>query len=296
MRICDRYTVLRDGRQVGGGMVADTNDRRHHPADGRTRGRRALRPSRRRRKPATSRSRWRACRAAARRRTRTPRCSTTSRWRCGAARSSASPAWSAPDAPRLARADLRRRPVRFRPRLDRRPASRHPLAAGRHPPRRRPGARGPQAAGAVPRARRCATNLSMAAHDRILRWRHLHRRGGGARAGRDDYRKALNIRMASQDQIIANLSGGNQQKVVLARWLALRPKVLIVDEPTRGIDVGAKVEVHNLLLRDGAERHRDHRHFVGTAGGAGDQRSHRDDARGPGHRRDRPRKRQSRSG
>ena len=58
----------------------------------------------------------------------------------------------------------------------------------------------------------------------------------------------LNIRMTSQDQVIADLSGGNQQKVVLARWLALRPKVLIVDEPTRGIDIGAKVEVHNLLF------------------------------------------------
>lgn len=54
--------------------------------------------------------------------------------------------------------------------------------------------------------------------------------------------------MSSPDQIVGNLSGGNQQKVVLARWLALRPKVLIVDEPTRGIDVGAKVEVHNLLF------------------------------------------------
>jgi inositol transport system ATP-binding protein len=64
----------------------------------------------------------------------------------------------------------------------------------------------------------------------------------------EEYRKALNIRMASGEQPVGNLSGGNQQKVVLARWLALRPSVLIVDEPTRGIDVGAKVEVHNLLI------------------------------------------------
>ena len=63
----------------------------------------------------------------------------------------------------------------------------------------------------------------------------------------EEYRRALNIRMASPEQLVGNLSGGNQQKVVLARWLALRPKILIVDEPTRGIDVGAKVEVHNLL-------------------------------------------------
>jgi inositol transport system ATP-binding protein len=61
------------------------------------------------------------------------------------------------------------------------------------------------------------------------------------------FRDALNIRMASPEQKILNLSGGNQQKVVLARWLALQPKVLIVDEPTRGIDVAAKAEVHQLL-------------------------------------------------
>ena len=64
----------------------------------------------------------------------------------------------------------------------------------------------------------------------------------------EEYRQALNIRMAGPEQSVANLSGGNQQKVVLARWLALRPKILIVDEPTRGVDVGAKLEVHNLLL------------------------------------------------
>jgi len=62
-----------------------------------------------------------------------------------------------------------------------------------------------------------------------------------------EYHQKLNIRMASSEQRIVNLSGGNQQKVIIARWLALKPKVLIVDEPTRGIDIGAKAEVHALL-------------------------------------------------
>jgi ribose transport system ATP-binding protein len=57
----------------------------------------------------------------------------------------------------------------------------------------------------------------------------------------------LHIRVASLDQKIVNLSGGNQQKVVLARWLAARCRVLLFDEPTRGIDVGAKAEIYELI-------------------------------------------------
>jgi len=90
-------------------------------------------------------------------------------------------------------------------------------------------------------------NISMAALPRLSRWAgFIDERAETRLVG--EYRRALNIRMASPDQLVGNLSGGNQQKVVLARWLALRPKVLIVDEPTRGIDIGAKVEVHNLLF------------------------------------------------
>jgi inositol transport system ATP-binding protein len=92
------------------------------------------------------------------------------------------------------------------------------------------------------------TNMSIAAHDRISSF-NVFISGKKELALVEEYRKLLNIRMYSGDQLAGNLSGGNQQKVVLARWLALRPKVLIVDEPTRGIDVGAKVEVHNLLFQ-----------------------------------------------
>ena len=68
---------------------------------------------------------------------------------------------------------------------------------------------------------------------------------GCARA--EEFRKKLRIASHSVKQIVQSLSGGNQQKVVLAKWLLIRPRVLIVDEPTRGIDVGAKSEVHSLL-------------------------------------------------
>ena len=59
--------------------------------------------------------------------------------------------------------------------------------------------------------------------------------------------ESLDIKTPSLNQQVRNLSGGNQQKVIIARWLSLQPKILILDEPTRGIDVGAKAEIHNLL-------------------------------------------------
>ena len=57
----------------------------------------------------------------------------------------------------------------------------------------------------------------------------------------------LDVRMKSVDQIVAALSGGNRQKVVIGKWLAAKPRVLILDEPTHGIDVGTKAQVHDLI-------------------------------------------------
>jgi inositol transport system ATP-binding protein len=92
------------------------------------------------------------------------------------------------------------------------------------------------------------SNLSLTALGRLARFGIFVDEAAEA-ALVERFRASLNIRMASPDQLIADLSGGNQQKVVLARWLALEPKILIVDEPTRGIDVAAKAEVHQLLDR-----------------------------------------------
>jgi simple sugar transport system ATP-binding protein len=64
----------------------------------------------------------------------------------------------------------------------------------------------------------------------------------------DKYIEMLNIATPSPDQLVKNLSGGNQQKVILARWLATNPKLLLLDEPTRGIDVGAKAEIQKLVI------------------------------------------------
>lgn len=67
------------------------------------------------------------------------------------------------------------------------------------------------------------------------------------RAVSDEYMKALSIKAVDHNTHVNLLSGGNQQKVVLAKWLSIHPKVLILNEPTRGVDVGAKAEIYNLI-------------------------------------------------
>jgi len=79
----------------------------------------------------------------------------------------------------------------------------------------------------------------------VSRWGLMRRSRERAVAG--EWTRRLGVRLRRLADPVATLSGGNQQKVVLGKWLATKPAVLIVDEPTRGIDVGAKVEVHALL-------------------------------------------------
>jgi ABC-type sugar transport system ATPase subunit len=88
-------------------------------------------------------------------------------------------------------------------------------------------------------------NLALSILDRLSRFGIV--RLGAERALARRMVDALRVRTPSIEQKVLNLSGGNQQKVVIAKWLALHPKILIMDEPTRGIDIGAKAEVHGLM-------------------------------------------------
>jgi L-arabinose transport system ATP-binding protein len=88
-------------------------------------------------------------------------------------------------------------------------------------------------------------NASLAILKRLSRFHFIRRRL--ERQNASEYVTRLHVRTPSLDQEVGKLSGGNQQKVVLARWLAAKPKVLILDEPTRGIDVGAKAEIYRLI-------------------------------------------------
>ena len=77
--------------------------------------------------------------------------------------------------------------------------------------------------------------------------RHLHVDGKKEEEITQKYIDMMKTKTPSQDQIIGNLSGGNQQKVIIGRWLATNPEVLILDEPTRGVDVGAKAEIYAIM-------------------------------------------------
>lgn len=90
-----------------------------------------------------------------------------------------------------------------------------------------------------------AANTTLATLRRVSRFGLLDRRRERAVAG--EYVRRLGVKTASVDDPVATLSGGNQQKVAVARWLATDPAVLILDEPTQGVDVGAKAEIHRLM-------------------------------------------------
>src|SRR3954470_1483108 len=101
------------------------------------------------------------------------------------------------------------------------------------------------------RPMRVRENVSLAVLRRIAKAGFVDRRAEAGLARESVTRFA--IRASGIEQVVGKLSGGNQQKVVLAKWLATRPRVLIMDEPTRGIDVGAKAEIHRLMSRLAAE-------------------------------------------
>jgi len=89
--------------------------------------------------------------------------------------------------------------------------------------------------------------ISIGFSDLLMRWGMIH--GGQERAGVSAAMRNCDVRASSPAQTIGTLSGGNQQKAILARWLERRPAAIILDEPTRGVDVGAKAEIHRLIDR-----------------------------------------------
>jgi rhamnose transport system ATP-binding protein len=88
-------------------------------------------------------------------------------------------------------------------------------------------------------------NTTMAIQKQLTRFGLLT--AGAENAAARIWASRLEVKTNALDTVVGTLSGGNQQKVVLAKWLATNPRVLIIDEPTRGIDVGTKSEVHRLL-------------------------------------------------
>jgi rhamnose transport system ATP-binding protein len=94
-------------------------------------------------------------------------------------------------------------------------------------------------------------NMTMAIQSRMFPGGWIRR--SKERALANEFIESLSIKTAGPSAPVSSLSGGNQQKVALARWLATRPRVLILDEPTQGVDIGAKSEIHHLIRQLAAE-------------------------------------------
>jgi rhamnose transport system ATP-binding protein len=88
-------------------------------------------------------------------------------------------------------------------------------------------------------------NITMASHHRVFAGGWL--RASAERRMAQEYVQALDVTPPIPEAPASSLSGGNQQKISVARWLATQPKVLILDEPTQGVDIGAKIEIHNII-------------------------------------------------
>ncbi len=271
--IADRISVFRDGRHISTAARADVTTRR------------------------ADRAPWSGGRSP----TSTPAASTAAAsWSCGSADLGRTGEFSGVGfdlhrgevlglrRPRRRRAHRRRaRAVRHRPgrgRDDRaatagRSTIRTPRQA--HGPGHRLRVRGPPPASAC----RCPSRSPPTSRCPTLR-RYVSRLGlvdRRAERGHGRARSAsqLGIRTPSSlNQPVGLLSGGNQQKTMLAKWLNTEPTVLILDEPTRGIDVGAKAEVHHIVDELAAPGRGHHPHLVGPARGAGDERPGAGHARG----------------
>ncbi len=246
--LADRVTVLRDGQFVASAAREVDLARPDRPLDGRPRDRRAAIRATPDRRPAGPRGREPvAAHSAVERPAQLARHHVFGPGRRGPGRRGA----AGRRANRAARGHLRRQPVSS---VRNDPARGPPGPV--HPPRRgdhgrdRHGDRGPQDPGPVrphDRGRKYhASPPSRADHGPACQPRAENRAVAWSI-------KELAIKTAGGDVPVTSLSGGNQQKCILARWLLIGPKVLLLDEPTRGIDVGAKAEIYGLIRRLAAQ-------------------------------------------
>ena len=245
-QIGDRITVLKDGRTVATGLPARDTPTREVITLMTGRTIEYVFPPRRRR---AARRRGAAARGRGARPARAA--SPTSPSPSAPARSSAWPGWSGPAARRSSRPST----APAAPPPARSASAGRRLRAGdvggRGRRRRRPGAGGAQEPGAA------ARRLRLPEHHASPAWAAspaaASSSGGAERAAAREQVEALDVRPADVDREVRTLSGGNQQKVVLARWLLRDCRVLLLDEPTRGVDVGARSEIY-ALVRDLADR------------------------------------------